>query len=377
MRPPMPKMSGYRFKIAADEVPEEPPSINPLHVALAGTAGFSTALPDLARAAKVLSAEPSLDMGILRSELGDPLKKGLGRAALTAALVASYPYLKDRFGKMVHGVKSPDGQEKQALNRSTIYRRQFGPKEFHIEYPKGFNVGGVESKYDYGYLPGVKSPDGDSADFYVGDDLKGGISRFTKTLPGQKGLADYKYFVGLTPEQMDDYQKRFPEYTHSPGAALVDRKDFKDWNELEGYLAQQPRTGFITRLQESIAAHRAPMKVANYSFQKSAEGPGRLRQLWDRLHASRLENISMPLADAVNMATLTAMHPIAAFQAGLSKEPISSHLGRAIGYTPYAYGAYRAGKYLYDRAGQAGQEVLNPTQKQKDLAEPASTISPA
>lgn len=309
----MPKMSGYRFKIAADEVPEEPPSINPLHVALAGTAGFSTALPDLARAAKVLSAEPSLDMGILRSELGDPLKKGLGRAALTAALVASYPYLKDRFGKMVHGVKSPDGQEKQALNRTTVYRRQFGPKEFHIEYPKGFNVGGVESKYDYGYLPGVKSPDGDSADFYVGDDPKGVISRFTKTLPGQKGLADYKYFVGLTPEQMADYQKRFPEYTHSPGAALVDRKDFKDWNELEGYLAQQPRTGFITRLQERMARRSAPMKVANYSFQKSAEDPGRLRQLW---------------------------------------------------------------KYLYDRAKQEGQDVLTPSQAQKDQAELASLISP-
>jgi hypothetical protein len=151
-------------------------------------------------------------------------------------------------------------EPKLALNRSTVFRRQLGPHTFHVEYPEDMSVGGVQSKYDYGYLPGRKGPDGDSLDFYIGHDPQGSIARFTKKLPGVEGVADHKYFAGFTPEQLKDYQERFPEYTHQPGAALTDRVDFKNWEELNKHLESLPKTGPITRLQETLG-RRTPMKV--------------------------------------------------------------------------------------------------------------------
>lgn len=153
--------------------------------------------------------------------------------------------------------------EKLAFNRSVVYRKPLGGHEFHIEYPENMSVGGVQSKFDYGYLPGKKGPDGDSLDFYVGRHPNGAIARFTKTVgQGANGVAaDHKYFAGFTPEELADYQQKFPEYTHQPNAALTDRVDFKNWDHLNEHLNALPSTGPITRLQEWLGK-KAPVKVA-------------------------------------------------------------------------------------------------------------------
>lgn len=165
--------------------------------------------------------------------------------------------------------------EKLAFNRSVVYRKPLGGHEFHIEYPENMSVAGVQSKFDYGYLPGKKGPDGDSLDFYVGHHPNGAIARFTKTVgKGAHGVAaDHKYFAGFSPEELADYQQRFPEYTHQPNAALTDRVDFKDWDHLNEHLNALPSTGPITRLQEWLG-RKAPVKVAGVYERDYMREPG-------------------------------------------------------------------------------------------------------
>jgi hypothetical protein len=274
MPPPMPSGATTlppmnQMKMADDQPEESRIPRGAIGGTLGGLAGLAATLPEVWRQRRYDVGGTDELNALARSDFRKSLGRAAGATLLSAALGVGLERLARGMAPTAKNVH--DGQQlsrretdapepKLALNRSTVFRRQLGPHTFHVEYPEDMSVGGVQSKYDYGYLPGRKGPDGDSLDFYIGHDPQGSIARFTKKLPGVEGVADHKYFAGFTPEQLKDYQERFPEYTHQPGAALTDRVDFKNWEELNKHLESLPKTGPITRLQETMG-RRTPMKV--------------------------------------------------------------------------------------------------------------------
>ena len=275
------KMGHYRIKRADEQEPEKPRLMGktgPLagaalgamlgaraHGEAPGLIGALRELNELGLPPSALHADTLIDHqhDLRRGAMHAGLRTAggtLAGAAIGAGLDYTTRKLIEAYRNRQNTPQSGAEGQKVAFNRSTVYRRKMGPHEFHVEYPEDMSVNGVHSKYDYGYLPGYKNPDGDSADFYLGHDPNGSIARFTKTMPGVEGTADHKFFAGFTPEQLEDYQKNFPEYTHQAGAALTDRKDFKDWGELDSHLSTLGKTGPLTRIQEEYAKRTSPEK---------------------------------------------------------------------------------------------------------------------
>ena len=350
----------------ADEQPEE--SRIPrgaIGGTMGGLAALAATLPRVIAERRLLApnVEPEYHE-MYASQRGD-YHKALGRAVGATLLSSALGVGMERLARgMAPTAKTVhDGQQlsrretgapdpKLAFNRSTVFRRQLGPHTFHVEYPEDMSVSGVQSKYDYGYLPGRKGPDGDSLDFYIGHDPQGSIARFTKKLPGVEGDADHKYFAGFTPEQLKDYQARFPEYTHQPGAALTDRVDFNNWEELNKHLESLPKTGPLTRLQETLG-RRAPMKVTEP--EKTADAREVLQKFFDVKDAY----IAGPLMEhAANFAAnfteglASPIHTVRSLPADMRAEGIPLPLravnaaGALAGLGTLGYGAYRGGKAL-------------------------------
>jgi hypothetical protein len=324
----------YRFKIAADEV-EKKKSEAPAGL-LGGAAGAATGIgltmPRLYRSLQTtlpLREElPAILEGLSASaaerakqefyaphlERRNALLAAVTVPLATATIGAGMDMAARRLGqayramkeKHLHAVNLPAEEPKLAFNRSTVMQRKLGPHTFHIEYPEGMDVGGVRSKYDYGYLPGRKGPDGDSLDFYLGHNPEGSIARFTKKLPGVEGVADHKYFAGFSPEELEDYQKNFQEYTRQPGVSLTDRVDFKNWDELNKHLESLPKTGPLTHLQE-LWAKKAPVKYASIFESVSRSATGHVPDVARKATASALDEAEKRLPGIVEGAVAPIM----------------------------------------------------------------------
>lgn len=146
----------------------------------------------------------------------------------------------------------------KVADRPTVAKKKFGGKRFVIELKKGTKPFGKVFLNDYGYLPGFTGPDGDSLDFWVGDDENGALAAVDTYEPNAKGkieLQDVKYMVGI-PEA--DIPKQVAQIEQKPGVTTKNLRYFKDWAELD----------------ESIAEYESRSKAAEDFEKDAAEDDG-------------------------------------------------------------------------------------------------------
>lgn len=135
----------------------------------------------------------------------------------------------------------PDGAEKKAgayavseklADRPVVTRRKFGPFTFAIEIKKGERPFGKAFLHDYGYLPGYVGPDGDSLDFWVGDDADGALASVAteEKKGGAWRRADKKYIVGVPKAGIAAVLAQIEQ---KPDTRCVDRVDYASWDELK------------------------------------------------------------------------------------------------------------------------------------------------
>ena len=224
-------------------------------------AGLATTWPnhgalaagEAARGAGELAEDPSRDAheATLRQKL-----RRLGFRALLGAVPP--PLVRDdeelaalEHGEMGdwyrHGLAPWDHARpaKTAEDRPVIERKPLGPFTFHIEIKKGTShkAEGLAkargSSEDYGHLPGYVGPDGDSLDFFVGNDPKGHIFSYEKQKrPDAKSpwkTTDVKFVVGLNAADADRFERNTNEW-NSETVRFANRRAFKDWDHLRRHI---------------------------------------------------------------------------------------------------------------------------------------------
>lgn len=122
--------------------------------------------------------------------------------------------------------KTKRASEKVA-DRPVKKEKTLGGLTFKIEIEKGESPWGDKFPADYGYLPGFDGPDGDSLDFWVGDDENGQLTAVDTEEDGEP--ADVKYIVGVS-----DAGPVIKQIEKKPGCKCRNRRDFDDWNALKG-----------------------------------------------------------------------------------------------------------------------------------------------
>lgn len=121
-------------------------------------------------------------------------------------------------------------------DRPVVSERELGPFTFDIEIQKGEKPFGHVFRNDYGYLAGYTGPDGDSLDFWVGED-PGGVLASVDTEEKRKGVwskADTKYIVGVP---ADEIPRVMAQIEQKPDTRCVNRKDYASWTALEKSIA--------------------------------------------------------------------------------------------------------------------------------------------
>lgn len=155
--------------------------------------------------------------------------------------------------RATHPASEEEPVQKAAEDRPVIERKKLGPFTFNIEIKKGYshkaegNLKAKGSSEDYGHLPGYVGPDGDSLDFFVGNDPKGQIFAYEKQKRvGANGeldpkapwkTTDIKFVVGLNKADADHFHDR-TEAWNSATVRFANRKHFRDWDHLEDHIDQ-------------------------------------------------------------------------------------------------------------------------------------------
>lgn len=116
----------------------------------------------------------------------------------------------------------------KTADRPTKSRRKLGPHTFNIEIQKGEKPFGKAFLNDYGYLPGYEGPDGDSLDFWVGQDPAGALAVCETYQDGAH--ADTKYMVGI---HRDDIPAQVKQIEQKPGVECKDLTYFDSWDDLD------------------------------------------------------------------------------------------------------------------------------------------------
>lgn len=107
--------------------------------------------------------------------------------------------------------------------------KKLGGLTFKIEIKKGEAPWGDKFPEDYGYLPGYEGPDGDSLDFWVGDDAGGTLWAVDTEEDGVP--TDVKYIVGVSSPQ-----KVMKQIERKPGCKCKNLREYDDWQALKGSL---------------------------------------------------------------------------------------------------------------------------------------------
>lgn len=126
-------------------------------------------------------------------------------------------------------------REKTA-DRPTKSRRKLGPHTFNIEIQRGEKPFGKAFLNDYGYLPGYEGPDGDSLDFWVGQDPAGALAVCDTYQDGAH--ADTKYMVGIPRDEIEAQMKQIEQ---KPGVECRKLKVFDSWEDLDASIARFKR----------------------------------------------------------------------------------------------------------------------------------------
>lgn len=130
--------------------------------------------------------------------------------------------------------------EKKAEDRPVIEQKKLGPHTFNIEIKKDHLVPGNKhpTPADYGHLPGYTGPDGDSLDFFVGNNPHGVLAVLDKqkNLDGKGWVTtDKKFCVGMDPKEYAAWRAQ-PAMTAHPSIRYVNDKHFKDWDHLQRHI---------------------------------------------------------------------------------------------------------------------------------------------
>jgi len=107
--------------------------------------------------------------------------------------------------------------------------KKLGGLTFKIEIKKGEAPWGDKFPEDYGYLPGYEGPDGDSLDFWVGDDEGGTLWAVDTEEDGVP--TDVKYIVGVSSPQ-----RVMKQIERKPGCKCKNLREYDDWQALKGSL---------------------------------------------------------------------------------------------------------------------------------------------
>ena len=129
--------------------------------------------------------------------------------------------------------KEKKGSEKVA-DRPVKATKRLGPFTFEIEIKKGEKPFGKPFLNDYGYLPGYVGPDGDSLDFWVGDNEEGPYVAVDTEEGGVP--ADVKYMVGI-----DDVNACIKQIEQKPDTKCKRRREYVDWATLKDSIKEFKR----------------------------------------------------------------------------------------------------------------------------------------
>ena len=158
-----------------------------------------------------------------------------------------------------------DEPAKTAEDRPIIEKKKLGPFEFNIEIKKGYSVkaeGNLKAKgssEDYGHLPGYVGPDGDSLDFFVGNDPHGKIFSYEKqkrpSADAPWKTTDLKFVVGLSARDAKHFDNRTSAW-NSDTVRFANRRSFKGWDDLKKHIDEHHKIddADVTKLAHFIDA---------------------------------------------------------------------------------------------------------------------------
>lgn len=152
--------------------------------------------------------------------------------------------------------------EEKLADRPVVRSKKCGGFTFEIEIEKGDKPFGHPFPCDYGYLPGFEGPDGDSLDFWVGDDPDGVLVSVDTDEQDEKGVwrpADVKFIVGVPLERVDAVLRQIER---KPKTRCVNRTEYASWDDLKEEIEDYRRgtkTASIHAVKE--AASRELVKV--------------------------------------------------------------------------------------------------------------------
>lgn len=142
--------------------------------------------------------------------------------------------------------KKGEGLPKIAEDRPVLTSRKLGPLTLNVEMsrhdyePKPGRLTSNDAHYDYGHHPGYQGLDGDSVDFFFGDQPHGHLGVYEKHRKNSDGtwsLADHKFLAGMSPEDLQEFQRRVEEYNKvTPDARYLNYRAFGDYPELLRHL---------------------------------------------------------------------------------------------------------------------------------------------
>lgn len=113
--------------------------------------------------------------------------------------------------------------------------KKLGGLTFKIEIKKGEAPWGDKFPEDYGYLPGYEGPDGDSLDFWVGDDEGGTLWAVDTEEDGVP--TDVKYIVGV-----DKPEPVMRQIEKKPGCKCKNLREYDSWDALKGSIEEYKRS---------------------------------------------------------------------------------------------------------------------------------------
>lgn len=166
------------------------------------------------------------------------------------------------------------GNLKTAEDRPTIERKPLGPFTFNIEIKKGAGhkaEGQTKAKgssEDYGHLPGYTGPDGDSLDFFVGNDHDGHLFAYDKQKrPDAKSpwkTTDVKFVVGLNKADHDEFVRRTTDW-NSATVRFANKRNFRDWDHLKEHIDEHYKDEHKLAADEDEGLVRVPYQD-NFPF---------------------------------------------------------------------------------------------------------------
>jgi DNA-directed RNA polymerase beta subunit len=151
-------------------------------------------------------------------------------------------------------------EEEKLADRPVAQSKKHGPFTFEIEIEKGEKPWGHPFPCDYGYLPGFEGPDGDSLDFWVGDDPDGALVSVDTDEQNEDGEwkpADVKFIVGVPMEKVDTVLRQIER---KPKTRCVNRVEYASWDDLKEEI-EDYRKGSKTASYGRIWANHAAMNA--------------------------------------------------------------------------------------------------------------------